>query len=114
MRPLASLPILLPVQAAGRVLYRKRSQNQDARGSQSQREGHPDSHDAISHDEAEQVTGCQGNDEVGDEGKQHHDFHVHDAAQGVGERDLHAVAKLVDHHDGEKGWRVSPGRRCCP
>ncbi len=70
----------------------------DAGAGQAQGEGHPDTGQAAVHDEAEEVAGRQGNDEVGDEGVQHHDFDVEDAAQGVGEGDLEAVAELVEHH----------------
>ena len=63
---------------------------------ESEREGEPDACQSPIEYEAEQVACRKGDDEIGDEGDEHHRLYIRNASEGIGVSALHSVAKLVD------------------
>ena len=80
-------------------------------------EREPHSGQAHAEEKAEEVAGGQRDNEIGDEGIEHHGLYIGNAAKGIGIVALHAVAKLVkdkrhcklrhkEHHGGIVGeWQ---------
>ena len=69
-----------------------------SRYGQTEREGDPDAQNAQAAREPQGVAQRQGDDEIGDEGIEHHRLHTGDATQRIGKGILQSVAKLIYHH----------------
>ena len=74
---------------------------QHPRRGQPKGERRPDTHQSPVQHEGKQVAHRQGDDEVGDEGHQHHRPDVGYSTQGIGKGYLEAVTELIDQEGQE-------------